>query len=318
VSLVEKALKKMQGASAANSAAAMPVRRLSEEAPAVVKTAPATPAPLAPAEILEPITPTLEILPKHRLDKVVHINHTMLRSRGLLPHPEQERRLTAEYRQIKRPLMASIRGKGSVPLPDARLIMVASALPGEGKTFTSVNLALSMALEKDVSVLLVDGDIAKGHVSKTFDVQDEPGLMDLLLDESLDTASVVLPTSVPGLSLLPAGRESSTATEFLGSVRMEAILKELLARDPARVVMFDSPPLLLTTESRALSAMLGQIVLVVRAEETTHKAVLEALACVGEGKSIGLVLNQCEAGPTQSYYGYGEYGRAPDGDAGRQ
>jgi protein-tyrosine kinase len=304
VSLVEKALRKMQSGPAPVAELPATPRRPSEAAPELGRT----PPPSTPSA-----APTAPPVEQHRADKVVTINHAALRASGLLPYPEYERRIAAEYRQIKRPLMAAARGKNG-SAPNSRLIMVASALPGEGKTFTSINLALSMALEKDTSVLLVDGDIAKSHVSRTFGVQEEPGLMDLLLAESQDTASCILSTSVRGFSLLPAGRESATATESLASSRMETIVAELLARDPNRIVLFDSPPLLLTTESRALISIAGQIVLVVRAEETTHKAVLDALACVGEGKSVGLVLNQCETSATQFYYGYGEYGRSPDAE----
>jgi protein-tyrosine kinase len=305
VSLVEKALRKMQSAQAAVSERAgtpPPASRASEGIPEVT----VTPAGAIP----------LTSLPGHRSDKIVTVNPAALRNRGLLPHPEHERRLTAEYRQIKRPLMAAAKGRGVAAIPNGRVIMIASALPGEGKTFTSINLALSMALEKDTSVLLVDGDLPKSGVTRAFELQGEPGLMDILFDESKDSSSVILPTSLRGLSILPAGRDSTTATEHLASSRMESVVAELLSRDPARIVLFDSPPLLLTTESRALTSMAGQILVVVRAEATTHKAVLDALACIAEGKSVGLVLNQCEAGGDQFYYGYGEYGQS-SADAGR-
>jgi receptor protein-tyrosine kinase len=258
----------------------------------------------------------------HRTDRVVAVSPSALRARGLYPFAEQERRMTAEYRQIKRPLMSVAKGKEPEPAPvNARIVMIASALPGEGKSFTSINLAFSMALEKDTSVLLVDGDFAKSQVSRAFELQEEPGLMDLLVDESRESASVILPTDVGGLSLLPSGRHdlaTTTATELLGSKRMEKVITELLSADPTRIVLFDSPPLLLTTESRALIAIAGQIVLVVRAEQTTHKAVEDALECIGEGKRVGMVLNHCETANNPFYYGYGygyaygEYGSPTD------
>jgi protein-tyrosine kinase len=300
VSLVEKALRKMLSAApAAAEPGGAPARRASSEPPSErARAATVIPSQSAPPHASQ------------RSDCVVKIDHNALRGFGLLPALDRERRLMAEYRQIKRPLMAAIRGKGTPPIANGRIIMIASALSGEGKTFTSVNLAMSMALEKDTSVLLVDGDLAKADVSRTLGVKAEPGLMDLLLDESLDTAAVVLPTSVHGLSILPAGDDSTTATEHLGSARMERIIAELLSRDPNRIVLFDSPPLLLTSESRALTSIAGQVVVVVRAEETTHKAVLDALACIGDGKPVGLILNQCESGSAEFYYGYGEYGQS--------
>jgi protein-tyrosine kinase len=308
VSLVEKALRKMQSAQAAVSERAKsPTHRVPDATQEVAIAASAI--PLA-AQILS--------APGHRSDKLVTVNTTALRNRGLLPHPEDERRLTAEYRQIKRPLMAAAKTSGAAAVANGRVIMIASALPGEGKSFTSVNLALSMALEKDTSVLLVDGDLAKSEVTRAFEVQGEPGLMDLLLDEERDSASVILPTSVPGFSILPAGHHTTTATEHLASSRMESVVAELLSRDPTRIVLFDSPPLLLTTESRALTSLAGQVVVVVRAEETTHKAVLDALACISAGRSVGLVLNRCQAGADQFYYGYGEYGQPSAADAARK
>jgi protein-tyrosine kinase len=138
--------------------------------------------------------------------------------------------------------------------------------------------------------------------------------MDLLLDATLDTAATIIPTSVNGLSLLPAGSECSTATELLTSDRMKEVVAELLSRDPTRIVLFDSPPLLLTTESRALTAVAGQVVVVVRAEQTSHTAVLDALAAVGTEKKVGLVLNHCEMSANQFYYGYGEYGATAPAD----
>jgi len=312
VSLVEKALKKMQSASAVSAATAAPVapaRRVSDTAtdlrpppPAVVAPAHAAPIPREPPAVVA-VT---------RTDKVITIDQRALRAQGLLPPLEDERRFAAEYRQIKRPLVAAARGRGLPALPNGRVLLVASALPGEGKTFTSINLTFSLALEKDTSVLLVDGDLAKAHLSRVFEVRDEPGLMDVLLDESKDINSVIIPTSVRGVSILPAGRGAETATELFASARMERLVADLLRSDPNRIVVFDSPPLLLTTESRALTAVAGQIVVVVRAEETAHKAVSEALSYVGDGKPVGLILNQCRSSPSHGYYAYGEYGDSAD------
>lgn len=292
MSLVEKALKKMESAraAAAPAAAAAPMRRAEEQPKPDGPRSPAPPLALA------------------RTDKLINVNFRALRDSGLLPTEEDERRVAAEFRQIKRPLVAAMRGRGVPVLPNGRALVVASALPGEGKTFTSINLSLSLALEKDTSVVLVDGDLAKAHLSRVFDVRDEPGLMDVLQDESRDVASVIIPTSVASLSILPAGSGSETATELLASARMEKIVADLLARDPTRIVVFDSPPLLLTTESRALTGVAGQVVVVVRAEDTTHSAVREAIKHVAEGKPVGLVLNQSRARPAHGYYTYGEYG----------
>jgi exopolysaccharide/PEP-CTERM locus tyrosine autokinase len=190
--------------------------------------------------------------------------------------------------------------------------MVASAVPGEGKTFTSVNLAMSLAAERDLSVLLVDADVAKPHISSVLGLGKEPGLLDCIQNESLDVESLIVETDVERLSVLPAGPVTEAATELLASARMADIVRALGRADPNRIVVFDSPPLLLTSESRVLSTIVGQIVLVVTAGETPQQAVLGALSHIGEGKTIGLVLNQSvgDTGAQYQYPGYGSYGES--------
>lgn len=258
--------------------------------------------------------PAAGMAASHHSDKLIRIDRNALRTAGLLPPEQQERRLAAEYRHIKRPLLAAALGRGQEPVPNGGLIMLASALPGEGKTFTSMNVALSMALERDITVLLVDADVAKPHISRVFGVDSEPGLTDALNDASIDIESLVIPTDIKGLSLLPAGHTTETATELLASERMQQIVAELNRNDMNRLVLFDSPPLLLTNESRALADVVGQIVLVVRAGTTPRQAVIEALEFLGEGKTVSLVLNQSEAAPTLNHYGYGygEYGASDE------
>ena len=120
---------------------------------------------------------------------------------------------------------------------------------------------------------------------------------------------ILLPTDVNGLCMLPAGRCSDdVATELLASARMEETAARLISRNPNRIVLFDSPPLLLTNESRVLTAVVGQVVLVVRAGATPQQAVTEAIGYIGEDKPIGLILNQSKASGPGNYYGYGEYG----------
>jgi exopolysaccharide/PEP-CTERM locus tyrosine autokinase len=236
--------------------------------------------------------------------KTIRVDRIGLRGAGLIPPENQERRIANEYRHIKRPLIASAIGRGGEPLVNGRLIMVASALPGDGKTFTSMNLALSIALEKDVSVLLVDADVAKPHISTTFGVAKEPGLVDALANPQLDIESLVIPTDLTGLSILPAGRTNESATELLASDRMVQIVAALGRADARRIVVFDSPPLLLTSESRALADVVGQIVLVVRAGATSKSAVHDALALLGDDVPVGIVLNQAVVGSGDGYYGY--------------
>jgi Mrp family chromosome partitioning ATPase len=192
--------------------------------------------------------------------------------------------------------------------------MMASALPGDGKTFTSINLALSMARERDTSVVLIDADVAKPHISRIFGVDKEMGLLEALADSTIDVESLILPTDVRGLSILPSGRPNENATELMSSGRMTEIVTRIISRDRSRIALFDSSPLLASSESRALAAVVGQVVLVVRAGRTPRQAVLDSITSLGDGKSIGLVLNQGRSGLAEGPYGYGAYGDYSSGN----
>jgi protein-tyrosine kinase len=243
--------------------------------------------------------------------RYIKIDRLRLRAAGFLPDETQERRFADQYRRIKRPILMHVQTLTAARSPAARLILMASALPGDGKTFTSINLALSMARERDISVLIMDADVAKPHISRIFGVDREPGLLDALADDSIDVESLVLPTDVHGLSMLPAGPYHESATELLASERMNQVLTRLTARDPRRVVLLDSPPLLLSSESRALVEIAGQVVIVVRAGGTPRRALEEAIGYIGEDKPLGLVLNQSQMALSEGYYGYGSYGDPP-------
>lgn len=307
MSLVERALKKIQEsrAQAPAAAAGSPAHTIPMQPARAAASQPsqaAQAARVSAVPVLEPLRPT----------RTLHIDRDALRHAELLPPLSQERQLSGEYRQIKRPLIANALGRGVPKVPNGHRIMIASAMPGDGKTFTSINLSLSFALEKDVSVVLVDADVAKAHLSRVLGVENDMGLMDLLHDEQLDPEAVILPTDVPGLSVLPAGKAIETATELLSSARMEHVAAQISARDPKRIVLFDSAPLLITSEAMALVSAVGQIVMVVRAGVTPQSAVLDAIELLGEGKSIGLVLNQTDEQVRPGYY-YQYYGHK-DGD----
>ncbi len=293
MSLLEAALKKAQGSKTSTSAS---VEQRIERAGRTDIT-----IPLALPSSQE------------RSSRTVQISKQALRSQHVLPPLEMELRIARQYQQIKRPLVDQAFAKdNAVRYSNRHVIMLASALSGEGKTFTSINLALSMALERDIEVLLVDADVAKPHVSDLFDLRKERGLLDLLVDGNLHPDTVILQTNIPNLSILPAGKQSETATELLASARMEQVVKLLAASHERRIVLFDSPPLLLSTESRPLIACAGQIVLVVKADSTSPRIVQEAIDSIGEDKPISLILNQVTTKPSEGYYGYGSYGEASD------
>lgn len=232
----------------------------------------------------------------------VILDRAALRAAGLLPPDEESGVLAREYRKIKRPLVARAIGRGVPRATNGHLIMIASAIPGEGKTFTALNLALSLAIEKDVRVLLLDADVVKPQLSREFGLQGAPGLLDALRDASIDPASLVHPTDVPKLAFMPAGGRPEEATELLSSARMQAVAAALGEGDGERIVVLDSPPLLHTTESVALSHVVGQVVVVVRAESTPQPVLLDALKALGNHPAISLVLNQSRGGAASGYY----------------
>ncbi|MEZ5459325.1 MAG: P-loop NTPase [Steroidobacteraceae bacterium] len=177
---------------------------------------------------------------------MLQVTEPMLREAGLLAPFDQQRQITSEYRHVKRRMLAEIQAGTA-----NRLVLIASALPGEGKSFSSANLALSLALEPDYTVLLVDADVIKPNLSRVFGVTDRAGLVDAIADAGTDVESMIVTTNVEGLSILPAGRSDPNATELFASSRMQQVVDQLLAV-PNRLIVFDSLPLLLTTESRAL------------------------------------------------------------------
>ena len=277
-------------------------------------------APPRPPVISAPVEPGSSGGRDGRAERRLEVDFEALRSGGLLPPVEQERQLADQYRAIKRPLVKhaffDVPPAAEDAAGSARSIMVSSALPGDGKTFTSVNLALSMALEKDHTVLLVDGDVAKPHVSDAFGAGSEPGLLDVLSDPERDVESVIFRTNIPRLSLLPVGKRNAHAPELLASARMRALIRRLEALDPTGVVIVDSPPILLTSEARVLASLFGQVLLVVKANVTPQQAVLEAVRIVGEGPRVSIVLNHDAGGGTTPYhYGYGYGYGAPAGEA---
>jgi receptor protein-tyrosine kinase len=238
--------------------------------------------------------------------KRIDINLDRLRSMGMVTPDASKTPIAEEFRMIKRPLIKNALGQGAAPLKNGNLIMVTSAFPREGKTFCAVNLAISIAMELDHTVLLVDADVARPSVARQLGVTFEAGLMDALLDPTIDLGDVMVRTNIEKLTVLPAGRTHARSTELLASEAMSGLLHELSTRYADRIIVFDSPPLLVTTESRTLAAKMGQIVLVVASESTTHTAVQEALAAVESCEVIGTILNKAKFSQVgeYGYYGY--------------
>lgn len=239
-----------------------------------------------------------------RVQKQGMINLEKLRQAGMIT-PDGDRTPIAEaFRLIKRPLLANSFHNGTDKSNNHNLIMVTSALAEEGKTFCATNLAMSIAMELDHTVLLVDADVARPSVLEYLGLEPSPGLLDVLLEDKLDLADVLIRTNVEKLAILPAGSKHKRATELLGSHAMSDLLKEIAQRYPDRIVIFDAPPLLLTSEAQALASQMGQIVMVVEAETTPQKAVMEALRQIESCDTVNFIYNKARPFPGGDFYGY--------------
>jgi exopolysaccharide/PEP-CTERM locus tyrosine autokinase len=245
-----------------------------------------------------------------RRSRDVTIDLVRLAAQGYVTPDSPRSQLADEFRVLKRPLLNNAHGKSAAPIRRANLIMVTSSVAGEGKTFTSINLAMSIAMEIDSTVLLVDADVARPAILDRLGLPSSPGLLDLLTQPSLQMADVLLKPNVDRLTILPAGTPHPRATELLASAGMSRLLDEMATRYPDRILIFDAPPLLLSTESRALASQVGQVLLIVEADRTTQTAVTSALGMIESCPVVMTVLNKTD--PSQSgggYYGqYGEYG----------
>lgn len=208
-----------------------------------------------------------------------------------------------EYRVIKRPILRNAFGKAAIPVERGNLVMISSSLPKEGKTYTALNLAMLMAVERDTTVLLVDCDVVNPSLSRILGVQEFAGMTDLLLDKNTHLSDVILNTNIPKLRVLPSGLPNPRSTELLSSERMAELTNELSQRYPDRIIIFDSPPLLLANQAAVLSQLMGQIVIVVEAGNTPQNVIEESIRLLDDEKVIGLVLNKTSKPAGKNYYG---------------
>ncbi len=298
MSIVEKAAEKLK-ALPTDASAGQP---LPNNGPEIGATVPPAAQPASTVERLQERVRTagqsIETAPPWHIDPVA------LKRMGLLPADDAaERRLADEMRGIKRPLLANATDKGATTIAHGRRILVTSAEPSEGKTFTTVNLALSLAREADFEVLLVDGDIPKSDITRIFGLGGQPGLMDVLANEKLAPGDVVIQTDVPNLLVVPAGQQNPLAAELFRSRRMDHVFEEFGGRHRRRLLVFDSSPLLATPESQVLASHMGQVVMVVAAGRTGRQAVATALQKVSDLPYVGLVLNMSSLPASLGYYG---------------
>ena len=248
----------------------------------------------------------LAINPLKSFSQPVELNLDRLFKKGFITPHSANTLLGNTFRMIKRPLLNNVQGKGATVLDNANLIMITSSLSGEGKTFSAINLAISIAMERDIKVLLIDADVNKPSHHEVFEIEAEYGLTDLLLGKVKDMSRVLYKTNIPSLTLMPAGNKTTHATELLASEAMEKFVREISSQYKNRVIIFDSPPLLLPTEASVLASHMGQVVVVVEAEKTHRHDVKKSLDMLSN-KIVLMLLNKAREKTQLGNYGYYKY-----------
>ncbi len=238
------------------------------------------------------------------------IDREHLRNNGFIVPGEPVTALLEEFRFIKRQVMMSAaESRAGIGSPLGDRILIASANPGEGKTYCAVNLALSIAAEKDNEVLLVDADFAKPSVLSALGLPAGPGLMDALADPAIAVEECIMGTDIAGLFVLPAGQMTNSDTEWLASARTARLFEALSAVSSKRLIVIDSPPALAASPASELAMHVGQTLVVVRADSTGEAALMDALSLLSGCENVKLLLNCTQFSPTGrqfgAYYGYG-------------
>lgn len=243
-------------------------------------------------------------------ERQVVIDWRNLTESGFIDNNNAKSQLAEEFRVIKRPLVNNIQGAENNGINRSNLILICSSLPGEGKTFVSINLALSIANERDKSVLLIDADVEKPSISKQLGVESPLGLIEYLEDDKVNFSDILLKTDLPNLSIITAGKRHKYSTELLSSQRMYLFAEEVSRRYKDRIVIFDSPPLLVATQAQILAELVGQVVLVIAAEVTPQSVVNESVAKLSNCDVVMTLLNKTrkEIDIYGHNYGYGKYG----------
>jgi len=238
------------------------------------------------------------------------VDRARLREHGMILPEGQVTALLEEFRIVKRQLLAQAADLRRQGMTDAaQRVLIASANPGDGKTYCAINLALAMAAEKDTEVVLVDADFAKPSILTALGLPGGPGLMDALADPAIDVAQCVLGTDIDGLWVLPAGNTTTSDSEYLSSARTVAVLDRLSRGAPNRVFIFDSPPVLAASPAAELAKYVGQTLVVVRSDRTGQSALEDAVSLLSACPNVQLLLNGVQYSPSGrrfgAYYGYG-------------
>ena len=276
-SLIERATE-IYDFSAALRGRAAPAVAMPADAPPL-----AEPVAIAPAA-LAPVPTGFRALPW--TGPIQPIDRIALAEAGLLQPDGPVTAMSEEFRLLKRDLLAQLQDNKR-----GNRILVCSPHSGDGKSFCAINLALSLAAEKDREILLIDADFGKPGIPAALGLDAGPGLMDALADPMVAIEDCVIRTDIPSLSILPAGQRSNADTEFLSSARTEQLLARLTEGRPDRILVFDSPPLLAASPAAVLASHVAIALLVVRADKTSEAAVRDAIGLLKGGAQVQLLLN---------------------------
>jgi protein-tyrosine kinase len=249
----------------------------------------------------------MTVNPLKTFSNQVHIDIGRMSQEGYINPDDVNSMISHTFRTLKRPILNNVAGKGATVLDNANLIMVTSSFSGEGKTYTAINLAISMAMEKDKNILLIDADASKPTHHEIFGLKPGKGLTDLLQGQVDDVSKIIQKTNIPSLSLMFAGTRTPHATELFASNAMERFVTELSERYDDRVIIFDSAPLLLPTEAGVLAEHMGQVVMVVEAEKTRIEQARQGVDMLSNRVKL-IVLNKTREQSGGAYGAYGAYG----------
>ena len=303
MSIIEKAIKKQSEASHTLHETTVE-RAQSRKVPEGVNDVEPLATLAATAEPAAAVTANAAVTRENKVS--VNLDLQQLAQRNFVSLSSDRRLINEEYRVIKRKLINNAFGALSQTLKHPNLILVSSSRPGEGKTFSAVNLALSIALEQDKTVLLVDSDVLRPSVAKTLQITHDVGLTDYLLSDKVSVSDIMLSTNVERLKIITAGRPHHLSTELLASERMEMLVNEFATRYHDRIVIFDAPPLLGVNETAVMASMCGQAVIVVEENHTKLSEIEQAVSLLPKDIATGFLINKAHRNQGKGY-GYGYY-----------
>lgn len=248
-----------------------------------------------------------------RSNRKVIIDFDRLERSGFISPRKPVTRTSEEMRLVKRSLLkTAMADPEDLEQTKDNVIVVTSAAPREGKSFVAINLAISLAIERDIHVLLIDADVIRPSVFSILGLEDTVGLIDVLEDPDMDLGKSIVRTNIGKLSLISAGKSHMLTSELLASERMGQLIGEMASRYRDRIIIFDTPPLLAASEPSVLAQQVGQVLLVVQADRTGEGTVQAALDLVEDCRRVSMLLNKASTFFAGVSFGshYAEYQRS--------